>query len=112
MSVNRARRLRRDQTSAESELWTHLRNRAMAGFKFRRQVPLGPYVVDFVCFDERLIVEVDGGQHNLEPNRDQDCKRTAWLESQGYRVIRFWNIDILDSTEGVLGVIRSALARE
>jgi very-short-patch-repair endonuclease len=70
-------------------------------------VPLGPYVADFVCFDARLIVEVDGGQHAEQVRTD--AKRTAWLESQGYRVLRFWNNEVLGNTEGVISAIRSAL---
>jgi adenine-specific DNA-methyltransferase len=85
--VDRARRLRRNQSDAEGVLWRHLRNRGLGGRKFRRQHPIGPYVVDFVCIEDRLIVEVDGGQH-ADPACG-DAARTRWLEAQGYRVVRF-----------------------
>jgi very-short-patch-repair endonuclease len=95
-----ARKLRRDSTDAERLLWMHLRARRMAGRKFRRQVVIGPYIVDFVCFDAGLIIEADGGQH-LEQQPEDDA-RTAFLESSGYKVLRFWNNEILCDTESVL----------
>lgn len=106
-NVSRARVLRINQTDAESRLWARLRNRAFFGFKFKRQVPVGAYIVDFLCAERRLIVEVDGGQHadNLD-----DAKRTAWLEGEGYRVIRFWNNDVLANTDGVLTLLFEQLA--
>lgn len=85
-------------TDAERRLWYALRNRRFEGWKFRRQVSLGPYVVDFLCHSARLIVEVDGGQHSAEV----DARRTAFLASQGYRVIRFWNNEVLVNVDGVL----------
>lgn len=81
-------------------LWKHLRNRQLNNMKFRRQQPIGNYIVDFVCFENNLIIEVDGGQH--ASNRESDTLRTEWLENQGYRVIRFWNNDVLKNIEGVI----------
>lgn len=93
-----ARRLRRDMTEAERRLWYALRDRRFAGWKFRRQTTIGPFIVDFICIAARLIVEVGGGQHSVEA----DAKRTAALEAQGYCVIRFWNNEVLGNLEGVL----------
>jgi primosomal protein N' (replication factor Y) len=104
--TRRARRLRTHSTDAERRLWRHLRNRQVAGAKFRRQHPFPPYVVDFCCVERRLVVEVDGGQH--EENRDR--ARTEFLQSKGFRVLRFWNNDVLTNTEGVLESILAALA--
>ncbi len=97
---NRARALRGALTDAEQRLWYHLRNRRLGGHKFRRQVPFGPYVADFVCMAARLIVEVDGGQH--AQRAVEDARRTRYLEDQGYRVVRFWNNEVLGNLEGVL----------
>lgn len=101
-----ARTLRRASTDAEKRLWRYLRDRQVAGFKFRRQVPIGPYVVDFVCLEARLIVEVDGGQHAVP---GIDAVRTAYLKSEAFRVIRFWNNDVLANVEGVIRSIEQAL---
>ena len=87
-----AKRMRREPTDAERTLWLILRARRFSGFKFRRQVPLGPYIADFVCFDARLIVEADGSQH---ADNARDRERDAWFVAQGFRVRRFWNADIL-----------------
>jgi len=95
-----ARKLRQQSTDAERMLWKHLRAHRMAGYKFRRQVVIEPYIVDFICLDARLIVEADGGQH-LEQAED-DLKRSAFLQSRGYKVIRFWNDEILTDTHVVL----------
>lgn len=103
--VLRARTMRHGGTDAEGRLWQALRARQLQGAKFRRQVPLGDYVADFLCFEARLIVEVDGGQHSLE----RDGARTAWLESQGFRVVRFWNNEVLGNLEGVLRMIAAEL---
>ena len=102
-----ARALRHNQTDTERELWQMLRGRELAGFKFRRQVPVGEYVADFVCLSERLIVELDGGQH-LDC-ADHDARRTVWLESQNFRVVRFWNNDVFEQREAVLQTILSSL---
>ncbi|RDZ27020.1 endonuclease domain-containing protein [Lysobacter silvisoli] len=102
-----ARHLRRGMTDAESRLWFHLRNRALDGRKFRRQVPIGPYVVDFVCVQARLALELDGGQY---VGFTKDPARTAFLRKQGYRVLRFWNNDVLQRTDAVLEQVLTALA--
>src|SRR4029079_12797034 len=94
----KAQRLRREMTDAERKLWSVLRNRKLNGAKFRRQQPLGPYIADFVCQECRLIIEADGGQH---ADNASDARRTAFLESVGYRVLRFWNNDILTNLDGV-----------
>ena len=99
-----ARKLRATQTEAERKLWSQLRRRQLEGFRFRRQQPMGRYVVDFFCAEAQLIVEVDGGQHATESGL-----RQRWLEARGYRVIRFWNNDVLGNTEGVLLAISEAL---
>ena len=92
-------------TDAERRLWSVLRGRQL-GWKFRRQYPLGPYILDFACFDTKAAIEVDGGQHAASPS---DERRTAWLEAQGWRVLRFWNNEVLENTEGVVARIREAL---
>ncbi len=100
-----ARTQRANRTEAEIRLWQRLRDRQLYGAKFRRQTPVAPYIADFMCDEARLIVEVDGGQHSLEADTD----RTAWLESQGFRVIRFWNHDVLQNTGGILERIQEEL---
>src|SRR4029079_11738452 len=92
-----ARRLRRDQTDAERVLWFRLRDRRLNGWKFRRQMPVGNYIVDFCCESARLIVELDGGQHAMQSEADR--ARTADLEKRGYLVLRFWNNDVLRNTD-------------
>ena len=89
--ITRARRLRREATEAEKVLWFKLRARQLTGIKFRRQVSIGPYIVDFVSFERRLVVEIDGGQHAEPESRCYDTRRTTWLENQEFRVLRFWN---------------------
>jgi len=101
----RARELRRDSTDAERLLWKRLKARQVLDLKFRRQEQIGYYIVDFVCYEVSLIVEADGGQH-LE-NRENDEVRTHWLNSQGFKVLRFWNNDILTNIESVIEVIRA-----
>jgi|SRR4029077_825270 len=108
MNTARAQMLRKRMTDAERRLWSKLRMRQVEGFRFRRQAPVGPYVVDFICLELKLIIEVDGGQHATP---QADAKRTAWLESEGYRVIRFWNNDVLKNTEAVLQSLYEALKR-
>lgn len=100
-----AARLRVYRTEAEDHLWQALRNRGLSGHKFRFQHSLGPFVVDFACLGARLIVEVDGGQHGEEA----DARRTAFLEAQGFRILRFWNQDVLTNRDGVLAAIQAAL---
>lgn len=109
MHVDRARGLRRNMTDAEQLLWRHLRNRHLTGSKFRRQHEIDRYIVDFVCPEANLIVELDGGQHAEMMAVDAD--RTRRLESLDYRVLRFWNNDVLMNIEAVLEVILEAVAR-
>jgi len=103
--VETARNLRRNQSDAERKLWSRLRNRQLEKLKFRRQHPIPPYTVDFFCEDKMLVIEIDGGQHTPE----KDAARTRFLETQGYKVIRFWNNDVLTNIEGVLQTIVSEL---
>ena len=104
---NRARELRAATTDAERRLWSCLRMRQLGGYRFRRQVPIGPYVVDFVCLSARLIVEVDGSQH---AGAIHDLRRDALLSARGFRVLRFWNHEVLAQPEAVCQVILSRLA--
>ena len=103
---NQARTLRHTLTDAELRLWQILRSRQLANIKFRRQVPIGPWIVDFVCFQQMLVVEADGSQH-AENRRDQ--ARAADLQERGFRTLRFWNNDILWNTSGVLQQIIEAI---
>ena len=100
---SRAKELRQRQTDAELHLWQHLRNRRLDGHKFRRQHIIKPYIVDFVCLEKHLIIELDGGQHSEQIKYDQ--KRTNYLEQSGYSVIRFWNNDVFTNTESVLNEV-------
>jgi very-short-patch-repair endonuclease len=104
--TKRARTLRKTMTDAERKLWSLLRNRKLSGHKFRRQVPIGPYVADFLCFEAHLIVEADGGQHAAS---EHDTKRDAWLRTEGYDILRFWNSDLFDNPEGVLQKLAATL---
>ena len=103
------RQLRSRQTDADRKLWFAVRDRRLSGFKFVRQEAIGPFIVDFVCRDKRLVVEVDGGQH---PDSAEDAARDAFLAGEGYRVMRFWNNDVLSNRDGVLTVILEALLQE
>jgi len=103
--MKRARTLRRNSTQAEIKLWSILRNRQFQHLKFRRQQPLGRYIVDFICLEHRLIVEVDGGQHTEQA----DAARTEWLQAQGFLVLRFWNNDVLANRDGVAAKLAEAL---
>jgi len=105
-SVARARALRVDLTKAERKLWYALRDRRFAGYKFRRQVPIGPYIADFICYSPRLVIEVDGGQH---AGSARDARRDRWFAQNGFRVLRFWNNDVLQNLEGVWTVIFEAV---
>ena len=100
-----AAQLRRDMTDVERKLWYAVRDRRLDGFKFRRQATIGPFIVDFLCAEARLIVELDGGQHSEE----RDARRTAFLETEGFRGLRFWNNALIESFEGVLEMIHAAL---
>lgn len=108
LNVDQARGLRRVMTDAEQRLWRHLRNRQMLGWKFRRQHEISYYIVDFVCTEAMLIIELDGGQHADQMVYDE--RRTQQLQAMGYRVLRFWNNDALVNIESVLTVILDALA--
>ena len=107
MPSERARQLRKNPTEAEKKLWSLLRLKQLDGYRFRRQAPIGPYIVDFFCPPALLIIEVDGGQHATEAAADE--ARTHWLQSRGYRVLRFWNNDILQNPEGVLSRLHQVL---
>jgi len=104
--VNNARELRQNSTDAERRLWAALRHRRLRGYKFRRQHPIGKFIVDFACTKHQLVIEADGGQHD---ENAADDERTAYLERKGWRVIRFWNNDVLANTEGVVSTILEAL---
>jgi very-short-patch-repair endonuclease len=103
-----AKCLRHNETDSERNLWARLRNTSI-GVKFRRQQPIGDYIVDFVSFNKKLVIEVDGSQHSDIDNIEYDRKRTQYLERRGFRVIRFWDNDILNNIEGVISSILSAL---
>jgi very-short-patch-repair endonuclease len=107
--TQRARRLRSDVTDAERALWQRLRAIKPSGSHFRRQATIGPYFADFACHEKRLIIELDGGQHNMPEGVAGDSERTAFLELHGYRVLRFWNNDVLGNIDGVMTVIVEAL---
>jgi len=94
-------------TNAERRIWHRLRAHRFGGLSFRRQFPIGNYVVDFACLEARLVVEIDGGQHS---ESKRDATRDAWLHSQGFSVLRFWNNDVLSNTDGVLEQIAQAVA--
>jgi len=96
----RAQRLRREQTPAEALLWKELRGRRFAGFKFRRQFPVAGYIGDFCCVEKRLVVEIDGGQHLGQKRYDRE--RTKRLEECGYRIVRFWNTEVVEKIDEVL----------
>ena len=102
MATPRARQLRKRTTDAEKVLWHQRRDKQLSGCRFRRQAPVGDYIVDFACFTPRLVIELDGGQHAEISQQKHDTARTEWLESQGFRVVRFWNNDVLKNTEGVV----------
>ena len=99
---NIAKILRRRPTEAEKFMWRYLKSRQLEGLKFRRQEPIGNYVVDFVCYEKKIIVEIDGGQHCVE----RDGNRDRWLESQNFKILRFWNTEVLKNSQGVWEVIR------
>ena len=105
---SRARQMRKEPTDAERKLWRLVRDRELDGLKFRRQVPLGRYIVDFICLDARLIVELGGSQH---ADNSYDIKRDTWLKSQDFMVIRFWNTDVLKRPKDVAETILAAAAR-
>jgi very-short-patch-repair endonuclease len=102
-----AKALRKNFTDTERLLWRHLKVKQVEGYKFRRQEPIGSYIVDFVCQEKKIVIEVDGGQHSVE--QEKDIERDKWLEGQGYKVLRFWNNEVLTNINGVLEVIRNNL---
>ena len=102
-----AKTLRKNLTDSETRLWKYLRAKQCGGLKFRRQEPIGNYVVDFVCYEKRLVIEVDGGQHAEE--KYKDAARDGWLRKQGFKVLRFWDNEVLKNTEGVLELIRESV---
>ena len=108
--LNNARKLRTNMTDAERRLWQVLRLRQVEGLKFRRQFPIGRYIADFVCPERKLIVELDGGQHAEQESYDSE--RTTWLKSQGFRVVRVWNNEVLMNLEGVKEMIYDALGEK
>src|SRR3989344_243334 len=106
--LSNAKTLRTNQTEAEQRLWYHLRAHRFMGYKFKRQKPIGRYIVDFACLEHRLIIELDGGQHSEQVAYDQQWD--AWLRNQGYTILRFWNIDVMQQLESVLEQILFALS--
>ncbi len=108
LPTQRSRELRNNATEAERDLWRHLRNRQLRGVRFNRQVPIGPFICDFAARSAKLIIELDGGQHAVRT--DEDESRSRFLCRKGYRILRFWNNDVLENMEGVLAVIESALS--
>ena len=110
IQINIARKLRRNMTDAERILWKYLRAKRFKSCKFRRQHPIGPYIADFVCIERKLVIEVDGGQHAIYVEEDQ--ARDAWLKEKGFRVLRFWNNDVLANIEGVLETLLNIVCEE
>jgi len=104
-----AKRLRASQTRTERKLWDALSALPLAGAHFRPQMPIGPYVVDITCPAAKLVIEVDGAHHAEKENAARDAQRTRWLESEGYRVLRFWNSDVTSNQNGVLETITAAV---
>ncbi|MBN2080532.1 MAG: endonuclease domain-containing protein [Spirochaetes bacterium] len=99
-----SRKLRNNLTQAEEKLWRYLKSKQFLGLKFRRQQPIGSYIVDFVCFENRIVIELDGGQ--LNDNPDKDNERDNWLRSQGFVVLRFWNNEVMKNMKGLMAVLR------
>lgn len=104
---DRVKTLRKNLTDTERWLWQRLRNRGLSGYKFRCQHPIGPFVVDFVCIEKRVVIELDGGQHAESP--ESDSRRSEYLRRKGYRVLRFWDNEVLREGESVLNAILSFL---
>ena len=104
--TNNAKHMRHEPTPAEARFWFHAKNRGIGGMKFRRQVPIGPFIADFLCQEARLIVEIDGGQHR----EARDAKRDAFLKASGFRVLRFWNSDVMADMSAVVDTILAELA--
>lgn len=104
--TKKARYLRKKSTMAERFLWNHLKMKQLKGLKFRRQHPLGAYIVDFVCLQVKIIIELDGGHHL---DNASDLKRDKWLESKGFKIIRFWNHEVFNNIEGVIEELYNTL---
>jgi very-short-patch-repair endonuclease len=102
-----ARRLRKDLTDAERFVWERVRHRQLGGFRFRRQAPIGPYVADFVCYEAKVVLELDGGQH--AERVEHDAARTRWLEGEGFRVFRVWNNEVFDNWDGIAEAVGALL---
>ena len=102
--IGTAKSLRKRSTEAEKYLWNHLKAKQLEGFKFRRQQPIGNYIVDFISFEKLIVIEIDGGQHAIE--KERDIERDEWLNKEGFRVLRFWDNEVLKNIEGVMEVIR------
>lgn len=100
-----AKGLRKQSTDVENLIWRHLQRKQLVGLKFRRQQPIGNFIVYFICFDKKVVVELDGGQHATE-EKERDCKRDRWLTEQGFKVLRFWNDEVLGNINGVLEIIK------
>jgi len=109
-TVARARELRRHDTTAEARLWNSLRAHRLGGWKWKRQVPWGPYFLDFLCREAALVVEVDGGQHSEQT--DYDARRTRFIERSGFRVLRFWNSSVMENLDGVCLMVLEACGGE
>lgn len=105
----KARTLRKNLTNQERKLWNILRKKQFQGYKFLRQYPIAPYIVDFICREKKVIIEADGGQHNQPTDIEYGKKRSKFLESKGYKVIRFWNNEIDNNIEGVYQIILKTL---
>ncbi|MCY3823245.1 MAG: DUF559 domain-containing protein [Nitrospinae bacterium] len=106
--LGNARTLRREHTDAEGLLWSRLRDKQIDGRKFRRQQPIGPYIADFACMSDKLLIELDGGGHAEQKTKDR--QREEYLRRRGYRVLRFWNTEVLENLSGVLEKVRETLA--
>ena len=100
--IEKSRQLRKNMTPQERKLWYIIRNRQFFGYRFRRQFPLGQYIVDFICREKKIIIEIDGGQHNEIKNIQYDNKRTEYLVSEGYKVLRFWNNEVWNNFSDVI----------
>ena len=105
--IQRAKSLRKQSTDTERHLWYYLRANQL-GYKFKRQVPIENYIVDFACLEKRLIIELDGGQHS--DNQKYDSDRTAWLNRRGFKVLRFWNHEVFQQTESIIEIIIQTLS--
>jgi very-short-patch-repair endonuclease len=104
-TISQAKELRKNMTKEEVKLWNILRKKSLLNLRFRRQVPIGKYVVDFLCESKKLIIELDGGQHNLPETIDYDNTRTQYLKNLGYKVLRFWNFDVWNNIDSVIEMI-------